>query len=150
MHNQLVEEQIQQPDMVGGLTGASSINNGPSNHYGGSTAYGGSQTAGGGFKRGTPTITSSAANGGFGIGASAGTCAAGGGGGYYGGGSVYTAGGGGGSSFVSGYDGCSTTYRNQHLNINNELVNFTDVIINQGTNDGDGKAIVELISDINI
>ena len=137
-----MEEYKQLQDMDGGLVGLESANYG-SNYYG-HVAYGGSQTSGGSFKYGYHAYYNGV-YGGFGVGANAGTCAAGGGGGYYGGGAVYTAGGGGGSSFVTGYVDCDTTYRSYHKDINGNLMNFENVILNQGTNTGNGKAKIEFI-----
>lgn len=127
----------------GGLVGLQSINSG-SNYYG-HIAYGGSQTSGGGYKYGVNAYRNGAV-GGFGYGANAGTCASGAGSGYYGGGTVYTTGGGGGSSFVTGHEGCDTTYINYHKGIDGTQITFTDVILEQGTNKGYGKAKISLVS----
>lgn len=122
------------PGHGGGLVGAGTNN--PSGTYAGAATSGGSQTAGGtGIGK-----YDSQATGSFGIGANAAQCAAGGGGGYYGGGSEYTAGGSGGSSFVTGYSGCDTTYRAQQGNFT-----FSNVVMNQGGNTGNGKAKISLL-----
>lgn len=123
----------------GTLNGVNSLNLGGS--YYGHIAYGGTQTVGGGFKYGNNAYYNGV-QGGFGYGAHAETCAAGGGGGYYGGGSVYTTGGGGGSSFVTGYTGCDTTYRSNHLDKSGKSFNFSHVTMTEGTNDGDGKVLI--------
>lgn len=114
----------------GGLAGIESRN--ISGYYAGHIAYGGNQISGGSFVYGSNAYRNGV-RGQFGIGASANTCASGGGGGYYGGASVYTAGGGGGSSFVTGYDGCDTTYRNLHIGIDGQLVNFRKCYYEAGT-----------------
>lgn len=142
VHNLSVEELKQQQDMDGGLVGGQSFNNG--SHYYGHIAYGGTQTQGGGFTYGRQSYHNGA-YGGFGYGANAGTCASGAGGGYYGGGSVYTASGGGGSSFVTSYPQCDTTYRNYHKDIKGNLIQFEDVVLNQGVHTGNGKAIIEYL-----
>lgn len=126
----------------GGLTGAYSKNT--AGNYSGHIAWGGSQTEGGSYTFGNSS-SREGYKGSFGIGANAGSCGAGGGGGYYGGGSVYTAGGGGGSSFVSGYNGCDTTYRNKHTNIDGELFQFSEVLMQQGGNYGNGYVKISLI-----
>lgn len=104
---------------------------------------GGSQTGGG---RGYNTNDSGSGwtgkNGGFGYGAAAPTCASGGGGGYYGGGSGYTSGGGGGSSYVTGYPGCDTTYRNLQGGYN-----FSHVSIIAGIREGNGEAKITYMGD---
>lgn len=115
----------------GGLTGAGTRN--ATGTYAGAATSGGSQHAGG---TGVGKYTERR-SGGFGVGASAAQCAAGGGGGYYGGGSEYTAGGAGGSSFVTGYAGCDTTFRSKQGNLN-----FTNVVMQQGGNVGNGRARV--------
>lgn len=71
-----------------------------------------------------------------------------GGGGYYGGlASCNNNGGaGGGSSYVSGYTGCDTTYLvNQRINGKN--LTFTDVVLQQGGNTGNGKICITPLSD---
>lgn len=128
----------------GSLVGAQSEN--IAGHYYGHIAYGGTQTYGGGYKFGNDTSWI-ASYGSFGAGANAGTCSAGGGSGYYGGGSVYTAGGGGGSSFVTGYDGCDTTYINYHKAIDGTQIIFNNVTLEQGVNNGYGKARISLVKD---
>ena len=115
----------------GGLTGAGTKNE--TGIYAGAATSGGGQHSGG---TGVGKYTERR-SGGFGVGASAAQCAAGGGGGYYGGGSEYTAGGAGGSSFVTGYAGCDTTYRSKQGNLN-----FTNVVMQQGGNVGNGRARV--------
>ena len=128
------------PGHGGGLTGVNTINSG---YYFGAQAYGGTQTAGGYGNGQTSTNGGSSywscdrKQGSFGKGADAAQCGAGGGGGYYGGGSNYTAGGGGGSSYVTGYTGCDTTYRSQQGGYN-----FTDVVMAQGGNTGNGKVAI--------
>lgn len=70
-----------------------------------------------------------------------------GGGGYYGGGRAngFNYAGGGGSGFVTGYTGCDTTYRNNHKGINNELLNFTDVVMQNGVKTGNESDSLSLV-----
>lgn len=127
------------PGHGGGLTGRGTVST-----YGG---YVGAATEGGSQKvagRGAGQYPNKSA-GGFGYGANAAQCGAGGGGGYYGGGSEYTAGGSGGSSFVTGYEGCDTTYRGQHRGLTFQEVNMT-----QGGNTGAGKARIKQLSSMNL
>lgn len=115
----------------GGLTGGTGGYGNP-----GIVATGGTQTSGGSgwiagsFGIGGGTTSTSYNDGGSG------------GGGYYGGGRANGANyaGGGGSGFVTGYTGCDTTYRNNHKGINNELLNFTDVVMQNGVKTGNGSA----------
>ena len=123
----------------GGLVGTTSYNMGYQNRAqdvarGRAYSTGGSQTAGGkGYN--VNDNSGNKTNGSFGQGAYSLSCASGGGGGWYGGGSAYTSGGGGGSSYVSGYDGCDTTYLSYQGNYT-----FTHVSMITGANKGNGKA----------
>lgn len=130
------------PGHGGGLTGVTTINTG---YYYHAMATGGTQTQAG-YGNGQVSTDGGATYWGcprtagkFGAGASAAQCGAGGGGGYYGGGSNYTAGGAGGSSYVSGYTGCDTTFRDSQK-INGAYPVFTNVDLQQGGNTGNGRA----------
>ena len=79
----------------------------------------------------------------------------GGGAGYYGGGGGNgIAGGGGGSSYISGYEGCSSI--EEESTVNNIIHNgskyhysnnyFINTLITSGTNTGNGKATIKLVS----
>ena len=133
----------------GGLVGGTSFNmsyQSRDNETARSRAYslGGSQSLGGLGYNVNDGQTARIGQGGFGYGAASVVCGAGGGGGYYGGGTSYTSGGGGGSSYVTGYPGCDTTYRNKQGGYN-----FTGVVMSQGVNNGNGKAKIAYIgSDI--
>lgn len=133
------------PGHGGGLVGVTTLN--PSGtYYAGASASGGSQTSGGnsiGAYHSTSILgtTGYSGNGSFGIGSNAVQCGAGGGGGYYGGGSEYTAGGGGGSSYVKGCSGCDTTYTSYQGDLT-----FTNPILQQGKNTGNGKIVITLSS----
>lgn len=130
----------------GGLVGTTSYNMGYQGRAqdvarGRAYSTGGSQTAGGkGYN--VNDGSGNKTNGSFGQGAYSLSCASGGGGGWYGGGSAYTSGGGGGSSYVTGYPGCDTTYRNYQGGYN-----FTNVSIIAGHNKGNGKAKITYMGD---
>lgn len=122
----------------GGLNGGTSYN--VQSSYTASTASGGTQTTGG---SGYSPQYNSVQTGLFGVGAYGSQCGSGGGGGYYGGGSAYTAGGGGGSSYVTGHAGCDTTYR-----ANQGGYNFTNVILQQGGNVGNGQVRITKLNSL--
>ncbi len=134
----------------GGLVGVATLNT-PGSYYHDASASGGSQITGGtavGAYSGVDDTSNGKKTGGFGRGANAVQCGAGGGGGYYGGGSEYTAGGAGGSSYVSGYAGCDTTYRNSQR-VGGEYLAFSDVELRQGGNIGNGYAKVYKVGGAN-
>ncbi|MCR4581170.1 MAG: InlB B-repeat-containing protein, partial [Bacilli bacterium] len=120
----------------GGLNGGGAVTSGYEANYG----YG-TQISGG--------YSNVGANGGFGYGGGTSNSGdyGGGGGGYYGGGSggANYQGGGGGSSYVSGYDGCDTTYLD-YQKIGNDNLTFTDVSLEQGVRKGDGYAKITVVS----